>query len=60
MTRAQRLREADALLCAAKHWQNGNGRDACCRYSNAVFECYVFVSDLVWMEIRAELRKAQP
>lgn len=21
MTRAQRLREADALLCAAKHWQ---------------------------------------
>lgn len=28
MTKEQR---ADALLCAAKHWQMGVGRDRCCR-----------------------------
>jgi hypothetical protein len=48
MTRAQRNREADALLCAARHWQNSDPRCDICRSFEAVVECYVLASDMMW------------
>lgn len=37
-TRAQRLREADALLCAAKHWQKYESVDWCCCEKDVVLD----------------------
>jgi hypothetical protein len=42
MTTRQKNRKADALLCAAKHWQNGAPRGNCCffegGFSSVIFD----------------------
>ena len=45
MTRAQRLREAVALRCAAEHWSTGDGRCDKCRESPAVWGIYAMACD---------------